>query len=132
MILLDTVVVSELRKARPSARVIAWAHQFRDDEFFLSVVTLGEIERGIAAARDAAFRAVLERWLDGLTRHYGDRVLDVTPAIARRWGRMSAAFGRGDPDLLIAATAVVHGLTVATRNARHFAPIGVATVDPFA
>lgn len=131
MILLDTVVVSELRKSRPSSKVVAWLRSLADDEMFLSVITIGEIERGIARTADAGFREALERWLDDLVRLYGDRLLPVTAAIAKRWGRFSADLDIDGADLLIAATAAEHGLTVATRNVRHFTPTKVAVVDPF-
>ena len=131
MILLDTMVVSELHKSRPSSRVMAWAGRYSEDEFFISVITIGEIERGIAGTRDAAFRAELARWLDGLMRRYADRMLDVTAPIARRWGEWTAGLGHEGVDLLIAATADVHGLIIATRNVRHFKATGVATIDPF-
>ena len=101
------------------------------DEAFLSVITVGEIERGIAKTADAEFRGALERWLDDLIRFYGDRILPITPSIAKRWGRWSAELGHEGADLLIAATAAVHGLTVATRNVRHFTSTGVAVIDPF-
>ena len=131
MILLDTVVVSELRKARPNPRVIEWMRGLRESDVFLSVVTIGEIERGISKVRDAEFAQALTRWLEDLLRFYDDRVLPVTPDIARRWGRFSADLGHEGADLLVAATAASHRLTVATRNVRHFAPTGVAVFDPF-
>ena len=131
MILLDTVVVSELRKARPNPRVIEWMRGLRESDVFLSVVTIGEIERGISKVRDAEFAQALTRWLEDLLRFYDDRVLPVTPDIARRWGRLSADLGHEGADLLVAATAASHRLTVATRNVRHFAPTGVAVFDPF-
>lgn len=133
MILLDTVVISELRKKQPSTQVVNWLAGFRDSELFLSVVSLGEIERGIENKRrdDPAFAASLARWLEDLLCFYGDRVLPVTPAIARRWGSLSAQIGNDGADLLIAATALVHGLQVATRNVRHFAPLGVSIINPF-
>lgn len=133
MILLDTVVLSELRKPRPSPAVVRWLSGQRESELFLSVVSLGEIERGIEKKRssDPAFAAVLERWLDDLVNLYGDRILPVTPVIARRWGSLSARIGNDSADLLIAATAITHGLKVATRNVRHFTPSGVSVVDPF-
>lgn len=133
MILLDTVVLSELRKSQPSAAVVQWLSSQRDSELFLSVVSLGEIERGIEKKRssDPAFADVLERWLDDLVNLYGDRILPVTPVIARRWGSLSATAGNDSADLLIAATAITHGLQVATRNVRHFAPTGVGVVNPF-
>ena len=131
MILLDTVVVSELRKARPNPRVIEWIRGLREGDVYLSVVTIGEIERGICKVRDAEFAQALTRWLEDLLRFYGDRVLPVTPDIARRWGRLSAELGHEGADLLVAATAAAHRLTVATRNVRHFAPTGVSVFDPF-
>lgn len=125
------MVVSELRKSRPSAKVLAWMRGLRADETFLSVITVGEIERGIVRSSDQEFRAVLERWLDELLQLYADRLLPITPTIARRWGRWSAELGHEGADLMIAATAAVHGLTVATRNVRHFASTGVPVIDPF-
>jgi hypothetical protein len=133
LILLDTVVLSELRKKNPSPQVVGWLSAFRDSDLFLSVVSLGEIERGIEKKRhdDPLFAAALIRWLEDLLRLYGDRVLPVTPAIARRWGILSAQYNNDGADLLIAATGLVHGLQVATRNMRHFEPLGVAVVNPF-
>jgi len=133
MILLDTVVLSELRKPRPSPAVVKWLSGQRDSELFLSVVSLGEIERGIEKQRgsDPAFSMVLSRWLDDLLSLYGDRVLPISPPIARRWGILSARLGNDSADLLIAATAITHGLVVATRNVRHFEPAGVGVVNPF-
>lgn len=102
-------------------------------ELFLSVVSLVEIQRGIEKQRssDPAFAGVLARWLNDLVNLNGDRILPVTPAIARRWGSLSARIGNDSADLLIAATAITHGLQVATRNVRHFAPTGVEVVNPF-
>ena len=133
MFLLDTMIVSELRKARPNARVVAWFSHQTDDDLYMSVVTLGEIERGIEQRRkaDPAFAGVLAAWLESLVRLYSERILPVTPSIARRWGRLSAQLGHDGADVLIAATALSHGLTVVTRNTRHFASTGVATVNPF-
>ena len=132
MILLDTVVLSELRKRRPSSKVIAWMRALPDADAFISVVSICEIERGIAKTADASFAAELSRWLEDLLRFYGDRILPVTPAIARRWARLSAELDHDGADLLIAATAAAHGLTLATRNVRHFKPAGVAVTNPFA
>jgi toxin FitB len=131
VILLDTVVVSELRKSRPNARVIDWMRGLRESDVFISVVTIGEIERGIVKLQDADFARTLTRWLEDLLRFYGDRVLPITPDIARRWGRLSAELEHEGADLLIAATAAAHGLTIATRNVRHFAPTSVPAIDPF-
>lgn len=133
MILLDTVVLSELRKHDTSPQVIHWLTGYQDRDFFLSVVSIGEIERGIEKKRttDPAFAALLTRWIEDLLRLYGDRILPVTSAIARRWGNLSARLGNDSADLLIAATALTHGLRVATRNVRHFAPTGVNVINPF-
>ncbi len=133
MILLDTVVLSELRKRRPSPKVLTWLQNQQPDQLFISVVSLGEIERGIVKARqsDAAFAQSLTVWLEDLVLLYSDRILAVTAPIARRWGRLSAELGHDSADLLIAATALEHGLAVATRNVRHFKPSGVGVVNPF-
>lgn len=133
MILLDTVILSELRKRAPSAAVVNWLKAHKDNELFISVVSIGEIERGIEKRRraDPAFAETLTTWLNDLLRHYADRILPITPEIARRWGALSAQIGNESADLLIAATALHHGLTVATRNVRHFTPTGVATINPF-
>ncbi len=134
MILLDTVVLSELRKARPSSKVLAWLQKQQADQLFISVVSLGEIERGIMKARktEAEFARSLTVWLEDLILLYSDRILAVSAPVARRWGRLSAELGHDGADLLIAATALEHGLTVATRNVRHFTPRGVGMVNPFA
>ena len=134
MILLDTVVLSELRKSRPSPKVLTWLQNQQPDQLFISVVSLGEIERGIVMARktDATFAQSLSVWLEDLVLLHSDRILPVTTPIARYWGRLSAELGHDGADLLIAATALEHGLAVATRNVRHFKPSGVDVVNPFA
>lgn len=136
MFLLDTVVLSELRKPprRRSRNVVRWIGTVSSQDLFVSVVTIGEIERGIERQRksDPRFAGDLEAWLDVVLRAYGDRVLPITVAVARRWGRLSQRIGNKGLDLAIAATALEHGLAVATRNVADFAPTGVAVVDPFA
>ena len=133
MILLDTSVLSKLRKRDTSPQVIRWLTGYQDSDLFLSVVSIGEIELGIEKKRtaDPAFATLLTRWIEDLLRLYGDRVLPVTSTIARRWGNLSARLGNNSADLLIAATALTHGLKVATRNVQHFAPTGVDVINPF-
>ncbi|MDP2824485.1 MAG: type II toxin-antitoxin system VapC family toxin [Sulfuritalea sp.] len=133
MFLLDTVIVSELRKKRPNVGVIRWVSKQQEDQLHLSVVTLGEIERGMEKRRkgDPEFADALAAWLESLTRLYADRILPVTPGMARRWGRLSAQLGHEGADLLIAATALTYGLTVVTRNASDFEPTGVKLINPF-
>lgn len=133
MYLLDTVVLSELRKARRQDSVVRWLAARRPAELFISVITLGEIERGIAKQQKAnpQFARKLAEWLDRTTSAYQDRILPVTTPVARRWGRMTIELGRTDADLFIAATAAEHGLCVVTRNIRHFQDAGVDVLDPF-
>lgn len=133
--LVDTNVISEVRKgARCHPAVAAWWAGVAEEDLYLSVLTLGEIRNGIERlrSRDAARASALEAWLAEVSAGFGDRVLPVDRAVAEAWGRLSA--GRSVPvtDALIAATALVHGLLVATRNARDVAGLGVEVVDPFA
>ncbi len=131
--LLDTVVLSELRKTQPSRNVTRWLKMHPPQSLYISVVSIGEIERGIEKARktDAAFSRELTRWLDHLLSHYDDQVLPVTANISRLWGRLSSNLGHEGADLLIAATAITHNFTVVTRNVKHFAPTGARVLDPF-
>ena len=133
MFLLDTVVLSELRKSQPSRFVLTWLGKQTQNRLFVSVVSLGEIERGAEKQRavNPEFSTALFRWLEVLQSNFADRILPVTPVIARKWGALSAQLNRDDVDLLIAATAMTHDLTVATRNIKHFSPTGVKVIDPF-
>jgi len=133
MFLLDTVVLSELRKKQPNAKVLAWLSKQQESDLFLSVVSLGEIERGAEKQRSAnpEFSQELFRWLETLERNFADRILDITPGIARQWGALSAKLNHDGADLLIAATAKEHRLAVVTRNTKHFAPAGVKVVNSF-
>jgi predicted nucleic acid-binding protein len=133
MFLIDTVVLSELRKRQRDPGVVAWIGRQRTTDLFVSVVSIGEIERGIALqqAKDRDFAQALAAWLDSVLALYGDRILPFDLSAARRWGRLSAALGRDSADLMIAATALEHGLTVVTRNVDDFAAAGAPTVDPF-
>ena len=133
MFLIDTMVLSELRRRERDPGVVAWISSQRHEDCFLSVVSIGEIERGIARKRvaDPPFAAQLAGWLDQLLRLYCDRLLPMDVGVARRWGQLSASIGHDGADLLIAATALEHGLTVVTRNLKHFQPTGVATLNPW-
>jgi toxin FitB len=133
MYLLDTVVLSELRKRQGNANVVAWIGTVADTDLYVSAATIVEIEFGIERQRrlDPPFAEALAGWLDTMLRIYGERVLPITVQIARRWGRLVAEIGNRDLDLAIAATAIEEGLTVVTRNVSHFAPARVATLNPF-
>ncbi|HEY3756226.1 MAG TPA: type II toxin-antitoxin system VapC family toxin [Opitutaceae bacterium] len=130
---LDTCIISEIRKASRSQKVSAWVASVPADDLFLSVLTLGEIRRGIELHRfnNPVAANSLERWLAGLETHYAGRILPITGAIADRWGRLSPAQPIPVTDGLIAATALEHKLTVATRNTGDFQRSGVSTHNPF-
>lgn len=133
--LLDTNIVSELRKKeRANANVRAWYEAIDAGALWLSVLVVGEIRRGIETIRrrDERSARALDRWATRLEREHGSRILPVDRAIALEWGRLDAAFGLSPIDGLLAATARVHGLTLATRNTKHVLRSGVHCVNPFA
>ena len=132
--LIDTNVISELRKAdRCDARVARWFAGVDDEEIFLSVLTIGEIRRGIGNIhrRDARSAAALNRWLRRLVESFQDRILIVDRLVAEEWGRLSAPNPLPVIDGLLAATAKIHGLSLATRNTKHVARTGVSCFNPF-
>ena len=133
MFLIDTVALSELRRRQRDPVVVAWFERQRTADLFLSVISIGEIERGIARRRvtDSTFADALAAWLDRVLDLYGERVLPFDLRAARRWGALSASLGNDSADLMIAATALEHGLTVVTRNVSDFEPAGVAVLSPF-
>ena len=135
MFLLDTDVISELRKPlqRRNRNVVRWLGQVPSEAVFVSVLAIVEIERGIERARKSnpVLAENLTAWLDLVLRAYDNRILPVTVDIGRRWGRLSQQIGNKSVDLAIAATALEHGLTVATRNVSDFGLTGVAVINPF-
>lgn len=133
MFVLDTNVISAARRPDRAPRVAAWLRSQPEAELFLSVITLGEIERGIRQQerRNPGFAADLRAWTDRTTTIFADRILPFGAEDARIWGRLSADLGHDGADLMIAATALAHGATVVTGNAEHFRPTGVTVVDPF-
>ena len=134
MLLLDTDVLSALRRRDRNPGLVRWVEAQPTSDLHISVITVGEIERGITQQRrrNPTFAEELANWLGRVLFWYGDRVLLVDTATARRWGQLSANLGHNGADLLIAATALENGLTVVTRNVRHFEPTGVPTLDPLA
>lgn len=135
MFLLDTNVVSELRRPeRADARVRAWAAATPLEFYAISVVTLQELERGtlLMERRNAQQGAVLRRWLeDEVVKRLALRILPIDSAIARLCARLHVPDPRPERDALIAATALVHGLTVVTRNTADFEPMGVPLLNPW-
>ena len=104
-----------------------WLHNLSSFDVYLSVVTIGEIERGIIQQKriNPDFASDLQHWLDVILSRYEPRILPLSINIARRWGQLSGELGHTSADLMIAATALEHNLTVATRNTRHFEPTQV-------
>lgn len=132
--LVDTNVVSELRKgARANPRVAAWFAGLAEEEVYLSVLTVGEIRNGIERIRRRDRRAAtaLDRWLRTLVRDYEDRLLPVDRAVAEQWGRLNVPDPVPVVDGLLAATAAVHSLVLATRNVKDLERTQVALFDPF-
>lgn len=132
MFLLDTNVVSELRRNKPHGGVLAWLDQAPEAGLYLSAVTIGEIQKGIEITRaiDPGKGDDIESWLDELVAAFP--ILPADASVFRRWARlMHKRSGDHIEDALIAATALVHGLTVVTRNVKDFKPFGVPLIDPF-
>jgi predicted nucleic acid-binding protein len=133
MYLLDTNVVSELRRPNPHRNVLNWVRGIPGDQLFLSAVTIGEIQSGIEITReqDAAKADEIEEWLDRLLSTFGILPVDVTAF--REWARlMHRQSGTLMQDAMIAAVAIVNWLEVVTRNVRDFEQLGVPALDPFA
>ena len=132
MYLLDTNVVSEFRKPRPHGAVVAWIDDVKDADLHISAVTFGEIQRGIERTRvqDADKAAALERWANNLADTYN--VLPMTSEIFRLWAKlMHKQSDTITEDAMITATAIVHELTVVTRNVNDFERFGVKIINPF-
>jgi predicted nucleic acid-binding protein len=135
--LLDTNIISELTKLRPEAKVISWFQATGEELLYLSVLTIGEIRKGIDSLPRSNKRALLESWLaNDLVLRFSGRILDVNLDIAERWGLMAAkAKMAGAPfaviDGLMAATALHHNLTLVTRNTKDFQVAGINTLNPW-
>ncbi|MDP4623771.1 MAG: type II toxin-antitoxin system VapC family toxin [Akkermansiaceae bacterium] len=133
--LIDTNVLSEIRKGATRAEpgVWAWWLSARESELFLSVMTLGEIRKGIdrLARRDLAQATGLENWLEGLKNHFSEHIIEISAAIGDRWGQLQAVRPLPEIDALIAATALDKNLALVTRNEADFTGLGLRVLNPF-
>ena len=132
--LVDTNVISELRRRSPDANVQAWFAQRPATELFLSVLTLGEIRKGVEALADSGRRTVLREWLEReLPVFFAERVLPIDAGVAHQWGQLQAEAGRSLPaiDSLLAATALHHNLVLVTRNLKDVAGLPVKVLNPW-
>ncbi|MGA2579954.1 MAG: type II toxin-antitoxin system VapC family toxin [Bryobacteraceae bacterium] len=135
-VLLDTCVLTELRLPNPDAGVASAIQELDSEDLFVSVISFGEIAKGVALLKDGRKKRILQGWLHALERHYGDRLLPVDLETGRMWGELTAAAqerGRTIPasDGLIAASARRHGLYIMTRNTADFEPSGVPLLNPW-
>lgn len=137
-LLLDTNVLSEVTKPRPADGVLNWLHGLDEDRTFISIVSIAEIRRGVALMDNGRKRDALDEWLThDLAQRFDNRTIPVEGAVALAWGDLMALAkrsGRGlaSMDGLIAATAIAHDLTLATRNTKDFEGFGINIVDPWA
>ena len=133
MFLLDTNVVSETRKPRPSRNLSSWIEDADAATLFMSVMSVGEFRKGIEQLRlsDAKGAAEIDKWLGQIEIAFGNRLLPVTREIADAWGAIAATSKVDHIDVLLAATARVHGLTLVTRNTKHVDGLGVPVVNLF-
>jgi len=135
-VLLDTCVLSEIRRSQGSQRVKDAVAALSDLEIFLSAITFGEIIKGISLLKDAKQKVILEDWIEALERHYQDRILSFDVETSRIWGELTATAQKNGqivaaPDGQIAATAKQHGLYVMTRNVKDFEPTGAMLINPW-
>jgi len=132
--LIDTNVISEVRKGtKCDPHVAAWFASIHDANLYLSVLAVGEIRRGIelVRTRDPAQSGALDRWLAEVAKSFADRIIPIDRAVADAWGQMSAVRTIPAIDALMAATAKVHRMTLATRNVLHVAGLGALILNPF-
>jgi toxin FitB len=131
--LLDTNILSETRKKQANERVMSFLSAAEPSALFISVLSLGELRKGVAlkTRSDADAAKLLGAWVDGLEFSFGERILGVDAAIARQWGELSAQRSRPIVDTLLAATALVHKLTLVTRNISDVHDLGVKLLDPW-
>jgi toxin FitB len=132
MLILDTDVASLLRRSERFPDLAAWHGAQDESSIFISVVTIGEVERGIVRqrSRNPVFAADLASWAAGLEQTFADRILPFGMAEAKVWGQLCGRLGYESADLMIAATAIVRGATVVTRNERDFLRTGVVVNVP--
>jgi predicted nucleic acid-binding protein len=133
MYLIDTDVLSLLRRPERVPGIAAWIGRLASDQLYLSAASMMEIERGITRclSTDPAYAGDLSDWRARVIALYGARILPIDTQIAQRWGMLAARIGNSELDLAIAATALEHRLTVVTRNVSNFLPTGVTLFDPF-
>ena len=135
-VLLDTCAPSELRRPEGDRGVRQVVESLRSDELFLSVLSVGEITKGIVVLRESRKKRALQTWLQALERHYSDRILPADPETSHIWGELTAAAQKvgkmiATSDGVMAATALRHGLHVMTRNTEHFEPTGALLLNPW-
>ena len=135
--LLDTCLISELIRPKPSSKVTAWVSACDEEQLYLSVLTLGEIQKGISKLQDVTRQDKLQHWLDrDLTNRFRNRILNICENVSLTWGVIQGeAEAKGvvipSIDGLIGATGVTHNLTVATRNEKDILPTGVSVINPW-
>jgi toxin FitB len=132
--LIDTNIISEVRKgAKCDSNVASWYGSIDDADIYLSVLVLGEIRKGVERVRSGnpAQARALEKWLTTVVGSFAERILPIDQAVADEWGRMGAKRPVSTVDALLAATAKVHGMTLATRNVSDVADLGASFVNPF-
>ena len=135
-VILDTCVVSEIQRSQGRQQVRAQVERIADDDLYLSVITIGEIAKGVALLPSGKRKSELQQWMQSLEQHYADRILPINNETAQIWGTVTANAQQAGTiipmaDGLIAATAIQNGMHIMTRNTDHFQATGALVIDPW-
>ncbi|UCM85940.1 MAG: type II toxin-antitoxin system VapC family toxin [Rickettsia endosymbiont of Culicoides impunctatus] len=131
--ILDTNILSELKRKIPNTKVLAWINQIPTELLYISCISVGEIKKGILkkAKTDISTALILENWLEDILISYSNKILNIDLVVCQKWAELLIIDGTNDIDSQLAAQAIVHDMVLVTRNTKHFNKFGVKLLNPF-